>query len=151
MHNKMSWMECQPNTKTSWRLYFIALLHVWLVLRTCMATGKSPCASGGKNTSTAFFWNGWLPWVGVPTSIMWSCKRNYIGLTFAKGRWSLTFPPCWFLTANVKRVDSEGLPGNCSCANAAACPSMGWLTPRSTEYSCIAPATLFCCDEIKFT
>ena len=25
---------------------------------TCMATGKSACASGGKKTSTAFFWKG---------------------------------------------------------------------------------------------
>lgn len=39
-------------------------------LHTCMATGKSFCASGGKNTSTAFFGNGWLPVGGVPTSII---------------------------------------------------------------------------------
>lgn len=37
---------------------------------TCIATGKSFCASTGKNTSTAFFWNGWFPAGGWPTSIM---------------------------------------------------------------------------------
>ena len=37
---------------------------------TCIATGKSFCASGGKNTSTAFFWNAWFPDGGLPTSIM---------------------------------------------------------------------------------
>lgn len=31
---------------------------------TCIATGKSVWASGGKNTSTAFFVNGWFPAAG---------------------------------------------------------------------------------------
>lgn len=47
---------------------------------TCMATGKSFWASGGKNTSTAFFGKGWLPVGGVPTSMMCNCgggtKKN---------------------------------------------------------------------------
>jgi hypothetical protein len=38
-----------------------------------MATGKSFWASGGKNTSTAFLVNGWLPCVGWPTS---TCVRS---------------------------------------------------------------------------
>lgn len=46
------------------------------MLHTCMATGKSFCASGGKNTSTAFFGNGWLPVGGVPTSMMCSCAKE---------------------------------------------------------------------------
>lgn len=40
--------------------------------RTCIATGKSFWASGGKKTSVAFFGNGWLPCAGCPTSITWS-------------------------------------------------------------------------------
>ena len=36
-------------------------------LPTCIATGKSLWASGGKKTSTAFFWNGEFPVGGVPT------------------------------------------------------------------------------------
>ncbi len=39
-----------------------------------MATGKSFCASGGKKTSTAFFWYGWFPCGAVPTSMM--CNWN---------------------------------------------------------------------------
>lgn len=31
---------------------------------TCIATGKSVWASGGKNTSTAFLVNGWFPVAG---------------------------------------------------------------------------------------
>lgn len=45
---------------------------------TCMATGKSFWASGGKKTSTAFFGNGWFPVGGVPTSMMWSYKQEHI-------------------------------------------------------------------------
>ena len=56
---------------------------------TCIATGKSFCASGGKKTSTAFFWKGEFPVGGVPTSMMWS------------------FPPAAPLTAKQKRVDLE--------------------------------------------
>lgn len=41
-----------------------------------MATGKSFWASGGKNTSTAFFGNGWLPVGGVPTSMMCNCGEK---------------------------------------------------------------------------
>ena len=41
-----------------------------LLLFTCIATGKSLEASGGKNTSTAFFGKGWFPAAGVPTSII---------------------------------------------------------------------------------
>lgn len=33
-------------------------------LLTCIATGKSVWASGGKNTSTAFLANGWFPAAG---------------------------------------------------------------------------------------
>ena len=33
-------------------------------LLTCIATGKSVWASGGKKTSTAFLANGWLPVAG---------------------------------------------------------------------------------------
>lgn len=43
---------------------------------TCIATGKSFCASGGKNTSTAFLEKGWLPVGGLPASMMWSYKRK---------------------------------------------------------------------------
>lgn len=43
---------------------------------TCMATGKSFCASGGKKTSTAFFGNGWFPVGGVPTSMMCSLEAK---------------------------------------------------------------------------
>ena len=42
---------------------------VWERRPTCMATGKSFCASGGKKMSTAFLVKGWLPAGGVPTSI----------------------------------------------------------------------------------
>lgn len=41
-----------------------------------MATGKSFWASGGKNTSTAFFGNGWLPVGGVPTSMICNCVKG---------------------------------------------------------------------------
>ena len=57
----------------------------------------------------------------------------------------LTLPPCGPLTANMKRVEGLGLPSTVYVAKAAAWPSMGWLTLRSTEYSCIAPTTRFCC------
>lgn len=43
---------------------------------TCMATGKSFWASGGKKTSTAFFGNGWFPVGGVPTSMICSYKQT---------------------------------------------------------------------------
>ncbi len=77
---------------------------------TCMATGKSFWASGGKKTSTAFFWNGVFPEGGLPTSIM--CN----------------FPPCTFLTAKQNNVESAGLFSMRNLVNAAAWPSMGWLT-----------------------
>lgn len=41
-----------------------------LIFFTCIATGKSVWASGGKNTSTAFLANGWFPAAGWPTSMM---------------------------------------------------------------------------------
>lgn len=43
---------------------------------TCIATGKSVWASGGKNTSTAFFANGWFPVAGWPTSMMCNWKKR---------------------------------------------------------------------------
>jgi len=59
----------------------------------------------------------------------------------------LTFPPWAPRTAKQKSVDSALLSGILKLANAAAWPSMGWLTLRSTEYSCIAPTTRFCCGK----
>ena len=66
---------------------------------TCIATGKSFCASGGKKTSTAFFWNGEFPEGGVPTSIMCS------------------LPPAAPRTAKQKSVLSCPLPSICSDIN----------------------------------
>lgn len=43
---------------------------------TCIATGKSFWASGGKKTSTAFLGNGWFPVGGVPTSMICSCMGS---------------------------------------------------------------------------
>lgn len=57
---------------------------------------------------------------------------------------SLTLPPACPLTAKQKRVDSSAFPSILNCAKLAACPSMGWDTFLSTEYSCIAPTTRFC-------
>ena len=96
------------------------------MVHTCIATGKSFCASGGKNTSTAFFWNAWFPEGGVPTSIM--CN----------------LPPCTLRTAKQNKVESAGLPSIRNLLKAAAWPSIGCETLRSTEYSCIAPTTRFC-------
>lgn len=48
---------------------------------TCIATGKSFCASGGKKTSTAFLGKGWFPVGGVPTSMICNCtgeKEDWI-------------------------------------------------------------------------
>lgn len=59
----------------------------------------------------------------------------------------LTFPPCGPRTANENNVDSWGLPSTLNCVNAAAWPSIGWLTFLSTEYNCIAPTTRFCCTK----
>lgn len=59
----------------------------------------------------------------------------------------LTFPPCGPRTANENNVDSWGLPSILNCVNAAAWPSIGWLTFLSTEYNCIAPTTRFCCTK----
>ena len=59
-----------------------------------------------------------------PTSIMWS------------------LPPAAPLTAKQKRVDSCWLPSILNWMKAAAWPSIGWDTFRSTLYSCIAPTTL---------
>lgn len=141
---------------------------------TCMATGKSFWASGGKKTSTAFFGNGWFPVGGVPTSMICSCKQkpkrwsNHItkvsGKFFSRHYWfllfnwlypylsillfampvNLTFPPACPRTAKQNRVDSSVLPSILNCAKPAACPSMGWDTFLSTEYSCMAPTTRFC-------
>ena len=49
-------------------------------VRTCIATGKSRAASGGKFSSTAFFKMAWLPSAGCPTSITCSCscENNHI-------------------------------------------------------------------------
>ena len=54
---------------------------IWSFL-TCMATGKSVCASGGKNTSTAFLTNGWFPAAGWPTSMMCNCQQRQAKLGF---------------------------------------------------------------------
>lgn len=124
---------------------------------TCIATGKSFWASGGKNTSTAFFGKGWFPVGGVPTSMMCNCRG---GGKQRNKRWDthkqrmlnpndywcqpVTFPPAWPLTAKQKRVDSSVLPSILNWAKLAAWPSMGWETFLSTEYSCMAPTTRFC-------
>lgn len=55
-----------------------------------------------------------------------------------------TFPPACPRTAKQNRVDSSVLPSILNCAKPAACPSMGWDTFLSTEYSCMAPTTRFC-------
>ena len=57
---------------------------------------------------------------------------------------NLTFPPACPRTAKQNRVDSSVLPSILNCAKPAACPSMGWDTFLSTEYSCMAPTTRFC-------
>lgn len=58
-----------------------------------------------------------------------------------------TLPPWAPLTAKQKMVDGCVLPSSLRDANAAAWPSIGWLTFLSTEYNCIAPTTRFCCKE----
>lgn len=57
----------------------------------------------------------------------------------------VTFPPAWERTAKQKRVEGLVLPSTWKSPKAAACPSMGWDTFLSTEYSCMAPTTRFCC------
>lgn len=70
--------------------------YLFKIKPTCIATGKSFCASGGKNTSTAFLVNGWFPWGGWPTSIMWSYRdRNKLHKFWRK----LQFP-CRFTFSN---------------------------------------------------
>lgn len=59
-----------------------------------------------------------------------------------------TFPPWAPRTAKQKRFDSLGFPSDLNGQNAAVCPSIGWLTLRSTEYSCMAPTTRFCWEII---
>merc|ERR1719447_2007075 len=108
----------------------VVYLITQFFLDTCIATGKSLWASGGKKTSTAFFWNGEFPVGGVPTSIMWS------------------LPPAAPLTAKQKRVDSCWLSSILNWMKAAAWPSIGCDTLRSTLYNCIAPTTLFCWADI---
>lgn len=58
---------------------------------------------------------------------------------------ALTFPPACERTAKQKRVEGLAFPSTVNSPNAAAWPSMGWDTFLSTEYSCIAPTTRFCC------
>lgn len=57
----------------------------------------------------------------------------------------ITFPPACERTAKQKRVEGLVLPSTWKSPKAAACPSMGWDTFLSTEYSCMAPTTRFCC------
>lgn len=56
-----------------------------------------------------------------------------------------TFPPACERTAKQKRVEGLVFPSTLKSPKAAACPSMGWDTFLSTEYSCMAPTTRFCC------
>lgn len=58
---------------------------------------------------------------------------------------ALTFPPACERTAKQKRVEALAFPSTLNSPKAAAWPSMGWDTFLSTEYSCIAPTTRFCC------
>lgn len=58
---------------------------------------------------------------------------------------TFTFPPACDRTAKQKRVEGLAFPSTLNSPKAAACPSMGWDTFLSTEYSCIAPTTRFCC------
>lgn len=58
---------------------------------------------------------------------------------------AVTFPPACERTAKQKRVEGLVLPSTWKSPKAAACPSMGWDTFLSTEYSCMAPTTRFCC------
>lgn len=57
----------------------------------------------------------------------------------------VTFPPACERTAKQKRVEELVFPSILNSPKAAAWPSMGWETFLSTEYSCIAPTTRFCC------
>lgn len=61
---------CQPSTTFHATDFSLLKQAAQLHKHTCMATGKSFWASGGKKTSTAFLGNGWLPVGGVPTSMM---------------------------------------------------------------------------------
>ena len=73
-----------------------------------------------------------LPKGGVPSA-------------FVPGATSITcsFAPADVFAANVKRVDGVEPPSTVRSANAAAWPSIGWLTFFSFEYSCIAPMMRF--------
>lgn len=62
---------------------------------------------------------------------------------------SITFPPACERTAKQKRVEGLVFPSTLKSPKAAACPSMGWDTFLSTEYSCMAPTTRFCCGTLK--
>ena len=73
-----------------------------------------------------------------------SMVNQYLIHRFSHFTVKLTLPPCTPRTAKVNRVDGFELPCIGNCANAAACPSIGWLTFLSTEYNCMAPTTRFC-------
>lgn len=53
-----------------------------------------------------------------------------------------TFAPVAVRTENAKSLVGCWQPSSFTSANEAAWPSIGWETPRSREYSCIAPLTL---------
>lgn len=90
---------------------------------TCMETGKSFAASGGKKTSAAFLAKPGAPGGRAPGATSITCSLE----------------PCAPFTAKVNSVDSDVAPSALNCANAAAWPSIGCETFFSTEKSCIAP------------
>lgn len=100
---------------------FIRHFSHWNKVFTCMATGKSVCASGGKNTSTAFLVKGWLPAWGWPTSMMCSYNRtqthiithpNIYSHKLDSWRFCVTFPPAGPRTPKQKRVEAFEFPSS---------------------------------------
>lgn len=69
-------MHIDDDRQVTYSYFKWSMLSAQLNKDTCMATGKSFWASGGKKTSTAFFGNGWLPVAGVPTSMMCNCVKE---------------------------------------------------------------------------
>jgi hypothetical protein len=64
-----------------------------------------------------------------------------LGIMFGSG----TFAPVAVLTEKVNRLVGFGAPSSVNFAKHPAWPSNGCDTPRSFEYSCMAPTTRPCC------
>ena len=135
----------------------------WLMGKACHGVGKlkQPLQTASRRISRRQMWAGSeFQMVGPVTenapcpnlqrqtniSIYITIKKTFTQLI--EMQQGYTFPPCAPRTAKQNRVDGTAFPGIENWEKAAACPSIGWLTLRSTEYSCMAPTTRFVWQQV---